>query len=102
MSDVIKIKVRNEVKYPRAQRLETNELGYHSGEMALYIGTDANGNTKLCSATDITKLNGHETRIAEIEKKYVTKAYVDDLVESLNERIASLSARLDALENTGE
>lgn len=85
MADIIKIKTRNEVTHPSPQRLATNELGYNPTEEALYIGTAAKGNIKLCVASDITKLNGYETRIAALESQ-----------------IASLSARLDALENTGE
>ena len=53
-------------------KLSERELGYNKTDKALYIGTSG-GNVKLCDAD-------------------LTKEYVDAL-------IASINARLDALEN---
>ena len=81
MADTITIKsgaLGGRVSMPK---LGDDELGYHTDEKALYIGTES-GNERLCGANDVSELNAK--------------------IEALGKRIDDITARLDALENPSE
>ena len=64
MADLIRIKGGS----GSVPTLQERELGYSKTEKSLYIGT-ANGNIKLCSASDIEKIAEIVGRIDDIEAR---------------------------------
>jgi hypothetical protein len=89
-----KFKVRSGALGSREEmpKLDIDELGYRTDEKALYIGTEAK-NERLCGVEDIPNINDRLNRVEA------------DIVRELNQvdaNIASIIARLDALEKPSE
>lgn len=102
MDDSIRIRsgaLGGREEMPKLKHAETkdgkklgSELGYRTDEKALYIGTEAK-NERLCGVEDIPNINDRLNRVEA------------DIVRELNQvdaNIASIIARLDALEKPSE
>ena len=78
MADIIMIKRgTNDGLYG----LHDGEIAYHTLEKALYIGTEKNGNLKLCSA-----------RKVEAQPVLRADADIEEVVTAFNNLIAALKA----------
>lgn len=93
MADLIRIKCgelggRNEMPTLQCDKELGAEMGYRTDEKALYIGAVA-GNERLCGVGDVANINA---KIIEIHTK----------IEEINESIANIITRLNALETPSE
>ena len=84
--------------------LPENELGYQTEEKALYIGT-SNDNVRLCGAGDpevVKKCAKEVENLQEAVKGFVSKEYVDGIVEQINTQLTEINETLSALETPSE
>lgn len=84
MADLIKIKSGAIAERETMPALAEDELGYRKDEKALYLGTE-NGNERLCGVNDAVKIGELVERVTATEAQ-----------------LASITARLEALENPSE